>query len=545
MTLAALSGRIVDVVEGTIYEGEVHFRNGFIEEIRKTKASNPHFIMPGLIDAHIHIESSLLTPCRFAELAVVHGTVATVSDPHEIANVLGVPGVKYMLDEAEKTPFKFFFGAPSCVPASPFETAGAVLGVKEVAELLEDPRVSYLAEVMNFPGVLAKDEILLGKIEAAKKLGLPIDGHAPGLRGENARRYIEAGPSSDHECTSYEEALERIQFGMKISIREGSAAKNFNALIDLLDEQAESIMFCSDDKHPDDLLLGHINQLVARAIKLGKRPMDAIRAATLNAVKHYNLPVGLMRPGDAADLIVVDSLESMNVQQTFISGSLVAERGKSKLSPTLQSAAVNHFNREPIGLSDVILRSPAKKIRAIGIVPGELLTREVIMDVARDGEFLKSDPLQDMLKLVVVNRYDPAARPAVAFVHGLGLKKGAIASSVAHDSHNIVAAGVKDEDIRRAVNLVIENKGGLSLACAEKKDILPLPVAGLMSLDDGHSVAAKYTQLSEGARHLGSTLPSPFMSLSFLALSVIPKLKLTDLGLFDGESFSFVKLGLK
>jgi adenine deaminase len=536
-----LCGQIVDVIQGRIFPGKVRVRSGIIEEITEQKSAGAEFILPGLVDAHIHIESSLLVPTRFASLALRHGSIASVSDPHEIANVLGKEGVYYMLEEAKGSPFKFFFGAPSCVPASAFETAGAILGPQEVKELLENPEILYLAEVMNFPGVLRGDADLISKIETARNLNLPIDGHAPGLRGDDLRRYAQAGPSTDHECTLLEEGLERIRHGIKVSIREGSAAKNFTALIDLIDQHPDFIMLCTDDMHPDDLLVGHINRLIAKAIQAGKNPINVIRSATLNPIKHYNLPLGLLRKGDRADLIVVDSLLEMNVLKTFVGGVLVAENGKTRfqLPPT---KLVNKFKRKPLLTSEIAVRATNNRVRAVGIVPGELITEERILTALQEGAEIASNPTVDLLKLVVVNRYQVSSQPAVAFVHGLGLKRGAIASSVAHDSHNIVAAGVSDSDIIKAINLIIKHKGGLSLVLDEEQNILPLPIAGLMSAESGEEVAKKYTKISQRAKSLGSTLPSPFMSLSFLALSVIPELKLTDQGLFDVKRFVFTDL---
>jgi len=537
--MSTVSGQIVDVVNKRIFPGEVHFQNGHITKLIERAQENSQFVIPGLIDAHIHIESSMLIPEHFAKLAVRHGTVGTVSDPHEIANVLGIQGVEYMLENARRTPFKFSFGAPSCVPASAFESSGAVLGVKEVEALLRHPEIKSLAEMMNFPGVLNGDDVVMAKIAIARELGMVIDGHAPGLKGEDARKYAEAGISTDHECFTIEEALDKIKFDMKIAIREGSAAKNFDALVGLFDQHPDVIMFCSDDKHPDDLLLGHINQLVSRAVKLGKDPITVLRAATYTPVKHYDLPVGLLQVGDPADLVVVDSLENMQIKATYINGELVAKDGKDLL-PAAKSSIINNFNRDRITINDLALECATPKARVIEIIPGQLMTNELILSPKKKGELVVSDPERDILKLVVVNRYDPKATPAVGLVRGAGLKRGAIASSVAHDSHNIIAAGVNDADIMAAINLVIERQGGLSLADGEHREILDLPLAGLMSTEPGEEVAAKYIALREGAQALGSELQSCYMALSFLALSVIPKIKLTDQGLFNGEKFELV-----
>lgn len=536
-----LEGKIVDVENREVFEGAVLVENGIIKAIERRASANSDFILPGLIDAHVHVESSLLIPSEFVRLAVPHGTVGTVSDPHEIGNVLGVKGVEYMLQNGSQRPFKFCFGAPSCVPATDFETAGAVIGLDGVEQLMSMPGIGYLAEVMNFPGVLSGDDLMMAKIEVARRLGKPIDGHAPGLRGDEARRYIEAGISTDHECFTAAEALDKIRCGMKILIREGSAAKNFDALIDLIGQYPDFIMFCSDDKHPDSLVAGHINQLVKRAIDRGHAPMDVIRAATLNPIKHYGMGAGLLRVGDPADMIVVDDLKSFNVKQTYIDGQKVAEGGKSLLQP-LSAPAVNNFHCNPISADQLRINANGGRLRVIDVIPGELITRGAIVDAkVKDGE-LVSDPSRDILKLVVLNRYQPGAAPAIAFVRNVGLQSGALASSVAHDSHNIVAVGVSDDDIAAAINEVVAHEGGLSLARGSERAVLPLPVAGLMSNQDGYVVADQYTKLDQRAKALGSTLPAPYMTLSFLALLVIPELKLSDKGLFDGKGFSFCDL---
>ncbi|MBI1185291.1 adenine deaminase [bacterium] len=533
-----ISGNIVDVVKRKIFKGTVSWQNGIISQIEAHDTEAEHYILPGLVDAHIHIESSMLIPSEFARMAVVHGTVATVSDPHEIANVLGNQGVDFMIANGKTVPFHFHFGAPSCVPATAFETAGAHIGPDEIAELMANPDIYYLAEMMNYPGVLFSDEEVMKKLQIAKKSGKPIDGHAPGLRGENARKYIAAGISTDHECYTLPEALEKLGYGMKIIIREGSAAKNFEALVDLYDEHAENIMLCSDDKHPDDLIKGHINQLILRAFAKGKDKMDVLRSCTVNPVLHYGMRNGLLRAGDSADMIVVDSLETFNVMQTYVAGKLVAENGKSFIE-TQPVEPLNYFNCEKIDPACLGLSLDAGTVRTIKILDKQIVTEEI--NYEHKGGNFEADLANDVLKIIVVNRYQNAA-VAMALVHNSGLKSGAIASSVAHDSHNIIAIGTNYQDLSAAVNAIIETKGGVAAALNGETRLVPLPMAGLMSNEDGQQVAKNYEKLDQWVKNtLGCPLTAPYMTLSFLALLVIPKLKLSDKGLFDGEKFEFVR----
>ena len=535
-----ISGQIIDVRTGSIFPGTIKVEQGKITAIEPGAVDSKAFILPGFVDAHVHIESSMLPPSEFARLAVTHGTVATISDPHEIGNVLGKAGVLYMIENGNRTPFKFYFGAPSCVPATTFETAGAGIGVEDIQELMAMPEIKYLAEMMNFPGVLNSDPDVLAKIKAAHDAGKPVDGHAPGLRGELAQQYIAAGISTDHECFTKAEALDKLEFGMKILIREGSAAKNFEALVSLVDEFPEMIMFCSDDKHPNDLVVGHLNLLAARAVAAGMDPMNVIRACTCNVVDHYDLEVGLLQLGDPADFIVVENLENFVVKATYIDGQLVAANGESRL-PQLQVAQPNNFSAQPIEEAAIEVVAKSETIRVIEVEDGQLITPEGVGQLKAVNGLAQSDVEADLLKMVVLNRYK-AAPPAVAFVRNFGLKHGAIAGSVAHDSHNIIAVGVSDADLTAAINLVVEAQGGVSLADGDRKEVLPLPIAGLMSPEDGYITAERYAALDQAAKGLGSQLTSPFMTLSFCALLVIPKLKLSDLGLFDGGNFSFVSL---
>jgi adenine deaminase len=550
-----ITGNIINIFEKKIQFGTIEIEDGIIQKITYesnsalTNHNSQIFILPGFVDAHVHVESSMLTPIQFARLAVVHGTVATVSDPHEIGNVLGKAGVEYMIRNGRETPFKFCFGAPSCVPATIFETAGASITPVDIEELfINYPEIGYLAEVMNFPGVLNKDPDMMAKIALAKRYNKPVDGHAPGLRGDDARRYIEAGCQTDHECFTAEEALDKLKYGMKILIREGSAAKNFEALIDLLPEHYENMMFCSDDKHPDNLVEGHINLLVKRA--LAKYPnllFEILQMACVNPVLHYHLPVGLLREGDPADFILVDNLVDFNIQQTYLNAKIVAANGISKI-PNLPSKIVNNFNCKAKQEEDFVCQNSDSfltKIKVIEVLDGQLITLKSAYIPKIADDVIISDIERDILKIVVVNRYQNAP-PAIAFIKNFGLKQGAIASSVAHDSHNIIAVGVDDKSICESVNLIIDASGGISAVDGKiQKHMLKLPIAGIMSDRDGYEVSKEYSAIDGFAKQLGCTLASPFMSLSFMALLVIPNLKLSDLGLFDGKSFSLTSVFVK
>ena len=535
-----LEGNIVDVVARRIFQGRVSVTDGRITGITEEKVDASHYILPGLVDAHIHIESSMLIPSEFARLAVVHGTVASVSDPHEIANVLGIPGVMFMIENGKKVPFKFNFGASSCVPATKFETAGASLGVDEITSLLAMDEIRYLSEMMNFPGVLFEDPEVMAKLTAAKKAGKSIDGHSPGLRGKDAKKYIEAGISTDHECFTKPEALEKIQYGMKILIREGSAAKNFEALCSLIDEYPEMVMLCSDDKHPNDLEIGHINELVVRAMNKGSDFMDVIRSCTYHPVTHYLLPVGLLQPGDPADLIIVDNLDRFFVKATYVDGVKVADNGKTLIGSVVESPS-NNFSTDPVKAEELRVTATKGEIRVQKALDGQLITEEIHVTPRVINGFVESDPQRDILKMVVKTRYN-SSPPAVGFANGFGLKQGAIASCVAHDSHNIVAIGADDDSITRAINLIVSSTGGISIVEGDHDMVIPLPFAGIMSDQDGYSIAQLYEQIDQWAKRLGSELRAPYMTLSFMALLVIPDLKLSDKGLFDGRKFAFTSL---
>ncbi len=551
----SITGNLVDIRNKKNFGAEIWIEHGKVSSIIPSGLTYPNYIIPGFIDAHVHIESSMLIPSEFARLAVAHGTVATVSDPHEIANVCGMEGIDFMIKNGKTVPFKFFFGAPSCVPATIFETSGAAINAEEVDKLLANDEILYLSEMMNFPGVLHGDEEVIKKLNAAKRYNKPVDGHAPALRGADVQKYIDAGITTDHECFSREEAEEKLKLGMKIIVREGSAAKNFDALISLLDDHADNMMFCSDDKHPDSLAAGHINLLCARAVAKGIDVFKILQAACINPVLHYKLPVGLLAEGDDADFIVLEDLQNFEVLQTYINGLLVADNKKSLIKRT-KSNLVNNFSctkKPPEDFS--ITASSLNKIRntnrdhtEIGYkgeyeimeaLDGQLITNRIVVSINEEKGMLQTNTDEDILKIVVVNRYAEAP-VSKAFIKNFGLKKGAIASSVAHDSHNIIAVGVDDESICRAVNLVIDYKGGISCV-GNEEIILPLPVAGLMSHDDGYKVAEAYTAIDKAAKELGTTLSAPFMTLSFMALLVIPHLKLSDKGLFDGDKFEFIQ----
>jgi adenine deaminase len=535
-----ISGHIIDIRAKRIYDGEIIVDEGKITAIREVSQVTDLFILPGFIDAHVHIESSMLVPSEFARMAVVHGTVATVSDPHEIGNVLGVEGVEYMIANGKQVPFKFYFGAPSCVPATTFETAGAVIDADDIEKLLIKPEIRYLAEMMNWPGVLHRDNEVMKKIEIARRNNKPVDGHAPGLRGEQAKLYAEAGITTDHECFTYDEGLDKLKIGMKVIIREGSAAKNFDALIDLLHDYPDQIMFCSDDKHPDSLEISHIDALVQRSLRRGSDIFKVLKAACINPVEHYKLDVGTLREKDSADFIVVNNLEDLKVVQTYIDGKLVSQNGKTLIN-SVKSEIINNFSAKPIHANDLNVEYPGGRLRVMDVADGQLITGESIHTPHVNDGMVTSDVENDILKIVVINRYTNAT-PSVAFIKNFGLKTGAIASSVAHDSHNIIAVGVDDESLVRAINMIIEARGGISAVKGLEEKTVKLPIAGLMSAEDGYSISRQYTAIDKMARQMGSTLQSPFMSLSFMALLVIPDLKLSDKGLFSEKDFKFTSL---
>lgn len=537
MSLQKISGHIIDIRNKIIFNGSIEFENGKISQIKKADYVEDQYILPGFIDAHIHIESSMVTPCEFARVALGHGTVATVSDPHEIANVCGLEGIQYMIDNARIAKLKFHFGAPSCVPATSFENAGAEINADAVANLMASPDIYYLSEMMNYPGVLHDDPAIIAKLKSAQRYGKPIDGHAPGLRGADAQKYIRSGISTDHECTTIEEALEKVNAGMKIIIREGSAAKNFEALHPLIMSHPDMVMFCSDDKHPDDLLEGHINTLVIRSLKLGYDLFDVLKIACINPIDHYRLPVGTLQIGDDADFIVVKDLHTWQIVQTYINGELVSYDGKTYI-PTQSYPSINHFNASPIDHDQLKVKAKDDITPIITAIDGSLITEKSYAHLPQKDGLAIADIENDILKICVINRYQNAA-PAIGFIKNFGLKKCAIASTVAHDSHNIVAVGDDDQLLAKAINLLVSSKGGLSAVTPEKYMHIALPIAGLMSDQSVAMIGEEYSKITKFAQEHGCKLHAPFMTLSFMALLVIPKIKISDLGLFDAESFKF------
>lgn len=540
--MKTISGHIVDVVSNRIFDGVVTFSHGRITAIEPAHDVTDQYLIPGLIDAHIHIESSMMIPSVFARQVLPHDTVACVCDPHEIANVCGIPGIDYMINDGKKSPLKFYFGAPSCVPATHVETAGAVLNAADVKTLLKRDDIHFLAEMMNFPGILMGDEQVLLKLKYAREFNKPIDGHAPDLSGDNLRTYVDEGISTDHECMTLAEAKEKLALGMMILIREGSAARNLDDLMPLLKDHSDRVMFCSDDKHPDDLQKnGHLDNHLRRIVAKGYSALDALRCCSLNPIKHYNLNIGMLQDGDRADFVVVKDLTHFNVLQTWIGGTLVAENGTVCYPASEPSEPINQFNTVPISAEALQVIPKGKRMRVIVAEDGQLQTNVLLAEPLVENGSVVSDTSNDLLKMVVYNRYHPA-KPAIGFIKGIGLKRGAIASTVAHDSHNIVAVGVSDKEIAAAINQLVECKGGIVAVDGKKVELLPLPVGGLMSDTDGPSIATAYEKADAMAKKMGSPLGSPFMTLAFMSLLVIPELKLGDKGLFEILKFSFTDL---
>ncbi len=537
---SVVSGKVVDLFRRKIFNADVFVCDGKIEKIKESEKEYEKYILPGFIDSHVHIESSMLIPSNFARIAVAHGTVATVSDPHEIANVMGVEGICFMIQNGKKVPFKFYFGAPSCVPATPFESSGAIIDSQKTKQLLENEDIYFLAEMMNFPGVINDDVAVLQKIKFAHQAGKPVDGHAPGLSGVGLRKYSAQKISTDHECSTLDEAEEKIKQGMKIQIREGSAAKNFTNLFPLIHSYPERIMFCTDDCHPDDLIKGHINKIVARAIANGGNLFDVLCAAMVNPVKHYGLNVGLLQTGDPADFIVTSDIVHFNVEKTYIDGSVVFDNGKPQF-PLVKEKTVNHFNVQKININDIAIKAKGEKVNVIVAKDGDLFTGKEVVKANIENQKIVADVDNDILKIVVVNRYTPV-EPVVGLIKNFNLKKGAIAGSIAHDSHNIIAIGTNDDDIVNAINTIIDTKGGIVACDNNDIEMLALDVAGLMSREEAEQVAKKYDKVSQKAKAFGSKLNAPFMTMAFMALLVIPELKIGDKGLFDVSKFEFTSL---
>jgi len=534
-----ISGNLIDLFNREIYAADIVISNGIIDEVKRSGKVYRNYILPGFVDAHVHIESSMVVPSSFAEVAVKHGTVAVVADPHEIGNVLGLAGVEYMIDNGNSVPFKFFFGAPSCVPATALESSGSTIDVRDIEKLLSRKDIKFLGEVMNYPGVIREDEIVKKKIDIARKLGKKIDGHAPGLIGEKLIKYVKSGISTDHECSDLEEARFKLKHGMKVLIREGSAARNLSKLHPLLKESPENVMLCCDDIHPEMLVEGHINIMAGSLINQGYDLFDVLRAATVNPVEHYGLEVGLLREGEPADFIIVDEPGRLKTVETWINGEKVFGDGKLFFAAG-KAARVNKFNSSSITVDSIRVINRTGRINVIDVYDGELYTTHFKKRWS-EGQFVNSSLNDDILKIVVKERYRDMP-PAIAFVRGFGLKKGAFASSVAHDSHNIVAVGTDDDNIVTVINRVVQMKGGLAVTDGMVIKEIPLPIAGIMSDVPCGTIAEKYLHLSDMVKYMGSQLKAPFMTLSFMALLVIPEIKLGDRGLFDGNKFEFIDL---
>jgi adenine deaminase len=538
-TSKKISGVIIDPVRKTRTGAEILIKNGKIASIEPRPEIKHPYIIPGFVDAHVHVESSMLIPSRFAAAAVKYGTVGVVADPHEVANVAGIDGIEFMISDAEDVPMEFYFGVPSCVPASPLEKSGAVITSQDVEKLIQNKDFYFLAEMMNFPGVLNDDEEVLKKLQLAKDNGKPIDGHAPGLKGKDAEKYVNAGIATDHECNTIEEAREKIELGMKVLIREGSAARNLEMLIPLITEHADMLMFCTDDCHPDYLMKGHINKVVHRAVKKGYDLFDVLKVACVNPVVHYNLPLGLLRQGDSADFVVVDDLAEFKVLETWLRGKPVFKNEKLKFKTEENYPPPFPF-RKTYQPGKLTVEATGSQMNVMEAIDGELFTGWLVEE-CKKGEDIITDTHNDLLKIVLLDRYseDP---PVAAFVKGFGLKKGAMACSVAHDSHHIIAVGCDDDSLDFALEWVVKNKGGICFAVNSEIMGIPLPYFGLMSDVSAEEMAADYEKLSTLAKKNGSNLEAPFMTLSFMALTVIPELKINHKGLFDGKAFENISL---
>lgn len=535
-----ITGIVVDPVARNQFPGALIIDQGRIVDILPEPGAKGPFILPGLIDSHIHIESSMLTPAAFAAKAVCHGTVAVVADPHEIANVLGIAGIDLMIDSGRQVPLKFYFGAPSCVPATGFENSGATLGVREVEALLRREDIFFLAEMMNFPGVINHDPEVMAKLGAATKTGKRVDGHAPGLRGAQLAAYVQAGITTDHESGNLEECYEKLALGMKIMLRQGSSARDFEVLHPLITSHPGRCMLCSDDLKPADLARGHINLLVKQGLGLGHDLFDLLQCACVNPVRHYGLGVGLLQKNDPADFILVDDLARMEVSTTWINGEMVSDRGKA-LFEIVQPKPINNFNAAPIMAGQLQVRARGSQVKVIEVSDGRIVTGSGRHPVGPGSTLVEADPDTDLLKILVQNRYAPAP-PAIGFVRGFGLKRGAMASSIAHDSHNLIAVGGNDADLARAVNLLGESGGGICFVRGGEERRMALPVAGLMGLGSCEAMARDYSAIEQRVKENGCQLHTPFMTMAFLALPVIPALKITDLGLFDVEKFALTDL---
>ena len=542
LSMKRIEANLIDIHTRETYGASIVINGQRITSITRNDKTYDRYVCPGLIDAHVHIESSMLIPSEFARQAVQHGCVATVSDPHEIANVLGMDGINFMIEDGNHVPFKFYWTAPSCVPATQFESSGAHLNASDLEPVIAHEQVVALGEMMNFPGVIYDDAAVGAKLAIAKKYGKPIDGHIPGVHGADLEKYVMSGISTDHECVTLAEAKEKIRLGMKILIREGSAARNFHSLHSLIATDTQEIMLCTDDSHPDELLeRGNINKIIKMGLAKGHSLYNLLRCCTLHPVEHYTLDVGLLRVGDPADFIVIDNPESFSVLATYIDGEVVYENGQTAFSRQ-SNAPVNIFRTTKITLASIRLEKQGRKVRVIEAIDGELLTNSFTAELPVEDNCIVTDVVCDILKIVVLNRYDEKAQPVVGFIKGFNLKKGAIATSIAHDSHNIIAVGVHDQDIVSAVNEIIDARGGMSVVGEGICKTLPLEYAGLMTATKGEKVANQYNAINQQTKSFGCTLSAPFMTLSFMALLVIPSLKIGDKGLFDGDRFQLTSV---
>lgn len=546
------NARIINVFSQKIVSGNIAVANGYITGFgscpaKKVVDIGGCFVAPGFIDGHVHIESSMVCITEFARAVVPHGTTTVVADPHEIANVLGVQGIDYMLKSSDHQPMNVYLALPSCVPATDMETSGARLGADDLLPFLKKNRVVALAEMMNYPGVIHGDPEVLKKINQAKAHGKPVDGHAPGLTGRDLSTYVAAGIASDHECTTAQEAAEKLDLGMHIMIREGTNAKNLKQLLPIVNGQtARRVMWCTDDRHPHDLIeQGHIDSMVREAIVTGLDPIIAIQMATINPADYFGIrDAGAVAPGRRADLTVFSDLGEPYVKQVYCHGVLVAENGE--ISPEVErpeTLSLPQSMNVRVNQLDFSIPAEAKRLRVIDIVPDQLITHQTIKNACVSDNMAVSDTSRDMLKIAVVERHRGSGNVGKGFVRGFGLKHGALASSVAHDSHNIIVVGTTDNDMKAAVKEVIRMGGGLAAACSDKISArLPLPIAGLMSHKPVTEVRKEMDSLIRAARDFGTRLCDPFMALSFLALPVIPELKITDKGLVDVTRFSIVPL---
>ena len=550
-----IKGHIVDVVRREIYDGELVIEGEKIVEVKRCELPEREkpwpYLMPGFIDGHVHIESSMIVPHKFARIAVSHGTIGVIADPHEIGNVLGVEGVNYMIRSGREAHFNFLFGAPSCVPAvgGDIETCGKVIDVKDTEALMARDDIGFLGEMMNYPGVLADDKEVMAKIKAALRNGKPVDGHAPGLTGHQRDRYAAAGITTDHECSTLDEGRSCIKAGMKVIIREGSAAKDYQLLSPLIKESPNMVMFCTDDCHPDDFVRGHINLIVKRALADGYDLWDVLQAACVNAQKHYKQMWGLLQVGDPATFITVDRISPhFRVESTVIRGKEVFNYNASlpsdqsnKDDHILDLNFPNNFVAVPITADDIdIDLKPGDTVHIIHASDGSLVTQHDEVELTGNPLFDSRYPWTAVQKIVVYNRYVPGAKPVVGLVRGFDISEGAIAGSVAHDCHNIVAIGSSDEYLVKAINRIVEMRGGQVVVSPDEMLDIPLPIAGLMAPMSGYEIAFRTLCIQDMVKKIGCKMTSPFITMAFMCLPVIPDIKITDRHLMDTKTFSAI-----